>query len=457
MSESRGFLKIALYVLVFVTLPIIVTVWRANQAHMALMTTEEPAPFQQPPTMVQSPDPGKPVVAIVISNKGTEITDLLAPYAILSASDAFNVFIVAPRQEVSPLWGGVEVYPHFSFESFHETFPNGPDLIVVPFMQDHDNSVIVKWVKENAGTGTHVISICEGARTVAAAGLLKNRRATSHWSAIQMLEQVYPDTLWERNVRFVSDENLTTSGGVTAGIDATFHILEILAGQEIASRTAHEMGYKLRNLHFQAPKIGLPDILLLALSAAFTWDHTDIGVILYPGMDELYLTAILDTYPRTFSARTIALAPRREIIRSKHGINFVPKLELNEAPALDRILLPAGYPDSVKEDQSIQAWLEEEGMALESFEAIPVAQAFDQTLTDISNLKNVPISHTVAKMIEYPDEHIQQALQEDAKGWPFHLLLQPLALGLMSVAAVRLMTRKIRKNQRKEDSADKTA
>ena len=70
----------------------------------------------------------RPLVAVVASNAGTEVTDLVAPYSIFVESGAVEVVSVAPERRVSPLFPGLEFVPDYAFEDLDAK----PDVIVVP-------------------------------------------------------------------------------------------------------------------------------------------------------------------------------------------------------------------------------------------------------------------------------------------------------------------------------------
>lgn len=81
------------------------------------------------------------------------------------------------------------------------------------------------------GRAAYVTSVCMGAFLLGAAGLLKGRRATTHWAYVDLLPLVGAT---HEKARVVRDGNLFTSGGVTAGIDFAFAIVAELAGPEVA-------------------------------------------------------------------------------------------------------------------------------------------------------------------------------------------------------------------------------
>ena len=77
----------------------------------------------------------------------------------------------------------------------------------------------------------YATSVCMGAFLLGAAGLLKGRRATTHWAYVDLLPLVGAT---HEKARVVRDGNVFTAGGVTAGIDFAFHIVAELAGPEVA-------------------------------------------------------------------------------------------------------------------------------------------------------------------------------------------------------------------------------
>lgn len=109
------------------------------------------------------------------------------------------------------------------------------DMIMVPggpgqtqAMMDPDFMAEVKRLGESAA---YVTSVCTGSLILAAAGLLKGKRAGSHWAYRELLAPfgAIPD-----DARVVRDGNCITGGGVTAGIDIALTIVADLAGEDVA-------------------------------------------------------------------------------------------------------------------------------------------------------------------------------------------------------------------------------
>jgi cyclohexyl-isocyanide hydratase len=102
----------------------------------------------------------------------------------------------------------------------------------------HDKN-FVEWIK-TAGPCKLKVSVCTGALLLGAAGILKDKRATTHPSAFQELKP-FCRTVLEN--RIVDEGNLITAGGVSSGIDAGLYVVERLAGVETKKKIAKQMDY----------------------------------------------------------------------------------------------------------------------------------------------------------------------------------------------------------------------
>jgi len=83
-----------------------------------------------------------------------------------------------------------------------------------------------------------VMSICTGAFVLAAAGLLDDRPATTHWAHVERFRTRYPRVKLDPDVLFVDDGDILTSAGVAAGIDLCLHVIRRDHGSEVANRAA---------------------------------------------------------------------------------------------------------------------------------------------------------------------------------------------------------------------------
>jgi cyclohexyl-isocyanide hydratase len=117
------------------------------------------------------------------------------------------------------------------------TFDSSPplDLICVPggagVVEALADVETVDFIRRQGGRAEYVTSVCMGAFLLGAAGLLKGRRAATHWAYVDLLPLVGAS---HEKGRVVRDGNVFTSGGVSSGIDFAFRVVAELAGPEVA-------------------------------------------------------------------------------------------------------------------------------------------------------------------------------------------------------------------------------
>lgn len=86
--------------------------------------------------------------------------------------------------------------------------------------------------------GTRLVSICTGSDVLAAAGLLDDRPATTHWNLAPQFRRAYPRVLLDEDVLFVDDGDVLTSAGVSAGVDLCLHLIRRDHGSAVTNRAA---------------------------------------------------------------------------------------------------------------------------------------------------------------------------------------------------------------------------
>jgi transcriptional regulator GlxA family with amidase domain len=109
-----------------------------------------------------------------------------------------------------------------------------------------DDQRIVEWVATAAERSRRTASVCTGAFLLAEAGLLADRRATTHWRWCQTLASRHPDVALDPDAVYVHDGDVWTSAGVTAGIDLALALVEEDVGRDIALQVAQELVVFLR-------------------------------------------------------------------------------------------------------------------------------------------------------------------------------------------------------------------
>ena len=115
-------------------------------------------------------------------------------------------------------------------------------LIVVGTLDVRPSSPgLVREVRRAGGAARRVAATCTGAFVLAEAGLLDGRRATTHWAHARQLQRLYPKVKVDDDRIFVSDGNVWTSAGMTAGIDLTLALVENDLGPDVAKGIAKKL------------------------------------------------------------------------------------------------------------------------------------------------------------------------------------------------------------------------
>ncbi|SFG50683.1 DJ-1/PfpI family protein [Methylobacterium gossipiicola] len=153
--------------------------------------------------------------------------DLTAPYEVFAMIPGATVHLVAAHLDPIASATGLVLTPTVRMADCPAL-----DVLCVPggvgvnaLMTDREG---LAFVRERAATARFVTSVCTGALVLGAAGLLRGRRATTHWASLDLLAAFGATPVSERVVR---DGNLVTGGGITAGIDFALALAEDLVGR----------------------------------------------------------------------------------------------------------------------------------------------------------------------------------------------------------------------------------
>lgn len=114
----------------------------------------------------------------------------------------------------------------------------GSDRLVAP--------AVVRWVREAYDAGARVASVCSGAAVLGEAGLLDGRACTTHWSLTSAMRDRYPRARVREAALYVHDGRISTSAGISSGIDLALSLVERDRGPELAAGVARELVLYLR-------------------------------------------------------------------------------------------------------------------------------------------------------------------------------------------------------------------
>ncbi len=123
-----------------------------------------------------------------------------------------------------------------------DTFSNAPllDLLWVPggrpssLLAQMNNPVYTGYLKDVSRSATWVTSVCEGALLLAHAGLLDGYKATTHWKFYPCLRRYRKVNVVDGYPRYVVDGNRVTGGGISSGLDEALHLVQMIAGDDVA-------------------------------------------------------------------------------------------------------------------------------------------------------------------------------------------------------------------------------
>jgi putative intracellular protease/amidase len=266
----------------------------------------------------------KPLVVILADPRGTVAADLFTPYAILSASGAVEVKVVSATRALVRLSPGVAwVAPQMTLAELARTRPEGPDVVIVPAMSVADDPARSAWLRAQVRGGAQVMSICNGAKALAAAGLLDGRQATIHWWSRGRMAKAYPDVAWRRDRRWVVDGPVTTTAGISAAEPAVLDLVRRLAGEAAMLRAARRLALAPPDPRHDgaAYRLTLRGAGLVVANSAAFWRREDVAVPLAPGFDELAFGETLGAWSRTY--RSTAWAVGAPSVPSRHGLVVV--------------------------------------------------------------------------------------------------------------------------------------
>jgi transcriptional regulator GlxA family with amidase domain len=208
----------------------------------AQVTTSESAKQPLSGKKLVPPANGMIKVACALSKNVTPI-DWVGPQTIFGAwiydetlkrdRALFEVFTVGENRQPIDQW----MIPDYTYEDAPQA-----QVIVVP--GEADSPALSEWLKKVNKNADVTMSVCYGARQLAKIGLLDGQDATTHHDYIEPYTKEFPKVHWVSGVRFVEGPNVSTSAGVTAGIDLAMRVFERYFGRAKALAAARANEYE---------------------------------------------------------------------------------------------------------------------------------------------------------------------------------------------------------------------
>jgi transcriptional regulator GlxA family with amidase domain len=191
--------------------------------------------------------PTKRTVAVLLFDE-VEVLDFAGPFEVFGVADGLHegrlwrTVTVAENAGTVRTINGLKIVPEFTLENCP-----APQVLVIPGGSGTrpllQKPGLLEWIRFKARTAECVFSVCTGALVLGQAGLLDGLTVTTHHRALDLLREVAPKATVDPAVRFCDNGKILTSAGISAGIDAAFHLVARLAGNEVADTTARYMEY----------------------------------------------------------------------------------------------------------------------------------------------------------------------------------------------------------------------
>ncbi len=170
---------------------------------------------------------------------GLDQLDLTGPFEVLSRLPGATHKLYARTLNTVRDTRGLRILPDATLGDAPQLdilhVPGGPGQQAL--MQD---DVVLDWLRAQAGAARRVFSVCTGALLLGAAGLLRGRRATTHWSSFHLLPLFGAIPVDER---VVTDGNWVYAAGVTAGIDGALRLVADVYGDDLAQQIQLDIAY----------------------------------------------------------------------------------------------------------------------------------------------------------------------------------------------------------------------
>ena len=165
--------------------------------------------------------------------------DFTAPFEVFSRIPNSTYHVIAKEKNPLRDTRGLILTPEKTFSEVEHL-----DLLHIPGGEGQeaimDDEETLAFIRQHAANARYIFSVCTGALILGAAGLLKGRKATTHWAALHLLKYFGAVPVADR---VVIDGNVVSTAGVTAGIDGALRVAALLRGEQKAQEIQLSIQY----------------------------------------------------------------------------------------------------------------------------------------------------------------------------------------------------------------------
>ncbi|ORA24375.1 GlxA family transcriptional regulator [Mycobacterium aquaticum] len=310
----------------------------------------------------------RPRVVVIVVFDGVKLLDAAGPAEVFAEANRFGAQYVIRiasldgREVTTSIGTKFPVTERISDINEVDTVlvAGGDNLVGRPI-----DPALVAALREVPGRTRRLASICTGAFILAEAGLLKGRRATTHWRHAHLLGRAYPDTVVEPDAIFVKDAEIYTSAGVSAGIDLALSMVERDHGADLVREVARSLVVYLKRAGGQSQFSTLVEVdasepsvlrrVIDAVAADPTADHSVKSLAAVASLSTRQLTRLfaaeLGTTPARYVER-VRIDVARAALDAGHSVGESARLAgFGSAETLRRVFVnhlgvaPKAYRD----------------------------------------------------------------------------------------------------------------
>ena len=234
------------------------------------------------------------------------------------------------------------------------------DTLLVAGSDDMDSPMsdprVLRFMQRCARRGVRVTSVCSGSLLLAAAGLLDNRRATTHWSCSERFARQFPQVRLEPDLIYVEDGPFWTSAGISAGIDLALALVGNDLGEHVARLVARQLVVYYRRPGGQSQFSALIEMNCARGRFKPLLDHVRSNLAVRHRVSDLAERACMSPrhFARAFQAET-GLTPAKAV--EKLRVEAARAALESGAASLQRVAQECGFGDTENLRRSFQRLL----------------------------------------------------------------------------------------------------
>ena len=195
----------------------------------------------------------RPLRVAMLAFPDVQVLDVMGPLEVFSRSSrwmrdegrrrdlAYRVEVIGLRRGPFRASSGVRLHADYGLDDA----PRDIDTLMIAggvgIERYRRHAPLLRWIRRRSRTARRLASICTGAFLLAEAGLLDGRRATTHWHHCDDFARAFPGVRLEPDTIFVRDGAISTSAGVTTGMDLALAMVEEDFGRDVALAAAREL------------------------------------------------------------------------------------------------------------------------------------------------------------------------------------------------------------------------